>query len=86
MSGDTTTPATDASASPQEISGVFRGDADGATALRGESDKTGPGQKTVPGQKAEAEKKSGTGKKTEQGISARAIPTFVAGEELADLA
>jgi len=27
-----------------------------------------------------------TGKKTEQGISARSIPTFIAGEELADLA
>jgi transketolase len=60
MTGETTTPT--ASASPQEISGVFRGSADGAAALR-EKDK-----------------------KSEQGISARAIPTFVAGEELADLA
>jgi transketolase len=53
-------------ASPQEISGVFRGSADGETAL---AEKT----------------EQGKGKKTEQGISARAIPTFVAGEELADL-
>jgi transketolase len=51
-------------ASPQEISGVFRGSADGETSLK------------------EKEK----GKKTEQGISARSIPTFIAGEELADLA
>ncbi|HEX6932359.1 MAG TPA: transketolase C-terminal domain-containing protein [Streptosporangiaceae bacterium] len=49
-------------ATPQEISGVFRGSADGETSLK---------------EKA---------KKTEQGISARSIPTFVAGEELADLA
>jgi transketolase len=49
----------DAGAGPQEISGVFRGRADGAVALA---------------------------RKTEPGISARAIPTFVAGEELADLA
>src|SRR5579871_4064737 len=46
---------------PQEISGVFRGSADGATGLR--------------------EK----GRTTERGISARSIPTFVAGEELAGL-
>jgi transketolase len=65
MTGKTTTPATSASAStstsPQQISGVFRGSADGATALLAKS-------------------------KPEQGISASAIPTFVAGEELADLA
>jgi len=59
MTGETTTPAT--STSTQEISGVFRGSADGATALREKS-------------------------KTQQGIKASAIPTFVAGEELADLA
>lgn len=51
-----------ASVSPQEISGVFRGSADGAVSLREEN------------------------KKSEQGISARAIPAFIAGEELADLA
>jgi transketolase len=50
------------STGPQEISGVFRGAADGAVSLK-EKDK-----------------------KTEQGISARSIPTFIAGEELADLA
>jgi transketolase len=48
--------------SPQEISGVFRGSADGAVSLR---------------EKYQS---------TEQGITARSIPTFVAGEELADLA
>jgi transketolase len=61
-----TTPAASAasaaSAGPQEISGVFRGSADGAASL----------QEKV--------------KRTEQGISARSIPTFIAGEELADLA
>jgi transketolase len=62
MTGGPSASATGASSSPQEISGVFRGSADGATALRE------------------------TPKKTEQGISAKAIPTFVAGEELADLA
>jgi transketolase len=46
----------------QEISGVFRGSADGATALKEKDNKT------------------------EHGISARSIPTFIAGEELADLA
>jgi transketolase len=92
MTGDARTPATDANASPQEISGVFRGSADGATALRGEGDKTGPGKKTeagdktAPGTKTVTGKKTDAGKKTEQGINARAIPTFVAGEELADLA
>ncbi len=74
MTGDTTIPAAEDSASPQEISGVFRGSADGATALQDAGTKTRPGKQTEPG------------KKTEQGISARAIPTFVAGEELADLA
>ena len=59
MTGETTSTA---SAGPQEISGVFRGSADGATALKE------------------------TGKKSEQGVSARSIPTFIAGEELADLA
>jgi transketolase len=56
---DATTPA---GTGPQEISGVFRGSADGTVPLR---------------EKA---------RKTEQGISARSIPTFIAGEELADLA
>lgn len=64
MTGDTTTPST--SGRSQEISGVFRGSADGAVSLH--------------------EKGKEEGKRTEQGISARAIPTFVAGEELADLA
>ena len=66
------------STGPQEISGVFRGSADGSTALA---------------RREEAElarrprrREDEAGKKTEQGISARAIPTFVAGEELADLA
>lgn len=59
MTGETTSTT---SAGPQEISGVFRGTADGSAALKG------------------------TGQETEQGISARAIPTFIAGEELADLA
>jgi transketolase len=74
MSGDTSAPAARESASPQEISGVFRGSADGATALQDADTKAEPRKQTAPG------------KKTEQGISARAIPTFVAGEELADLA
>ncbi len=56
--------------SPQEISGVFRGSADGSTALKETAKETA----------------KEAGKKTEQGISARAIPTFIAGEELADLA
>ena len=55
-----------AGASPQEISGVFRGSADGSTGLQDTGKQPG--------------------RKTEQGISARAIPTFIAGEELADLA
>jgi transketolase len=59
MTGETTSTT---AAGPQEISGVFRGSADGSAALKE------------------------TGRKTEQGISARAIPTFIAGEELADLA
>ena len=79
MTGDKTAPATGASPGPQEISGVFRGSADGATALRETGDTAEAGEKTETG-------KTETGKKTEQGISARAIPTFVAGEELADLA
>ena len=62
MSSETSQASKSKSAGPQEISGVFRGSADGATALK--------------------EK----GGKTEQGISARSIPTFIAGEELADLA
>jgi transketolase len=74
MSGDTSAPAARESASPQEISGVFRGSADGATALQDADTKAEPRKQTAPG------------KKTEQGISARGIPTFVAGEELADLA
>ena len=56
--------------SPQEISGVFRGSADGSTALKETAKETA----------------KEAGQKTEQGISARAIPTFIAGEELADLA
>jgi len=85
MTGDTTAPAADASdgPSPQEISGVFRGSADGATALRVTRD---AGGKTDVGKTTDGAKKTGDGKKTEQGITARAIPTFVAGEELADLA
>ena len=63
-------------ASPQEISGVFRGSADGATALQEKTEKTEETEET------EAKK----ARKTEQGIAARAIPTFIAGEELADLA
>jgi transketolase len=55
-------------AGAQEISGVFRGSADGATSLK---------EKTEQAKKA---------RKTEQGISTRSIPTFIAGEELADLA
>jgi transketolase len=74
MSGDTTASAAKESASPQEISGVFRGSADGATALQDAGTRTAPREQTAQA------------KKTEQGISARAIPTFVAGEELADLA
>jgi transketolase len=74
MSSETSAPVAEDSASPQEISGVFRGSADGATALQDAGTKTEPGKQTAPR------------KKTEQGISARAIPTFVAGEELADLA
>jgi len=50
-------------AAPQEISGVFRGSADGSVSLREQGDRA-------------------SGK----GIEARTIPTFVAGEELADLA
>jgi len=85
MTGETTAPAADASdgPSPQEISGVFRGSADGATALRGTRD---AGDKTDVGNTTDGAKKTGDGKKTEQGITASAIPTFVAGEELADLA
>jgi transketolase len=60
MTREATTPSP--STSPQEISGVFRGSADGAVSLRAED------------------------KKSEQGISARSIPTFIAGQELADLA
>ncbi len=67
MTGETTSTS---SGSPQEISGVFRGSADGSTALKETSKETS----------------QESGKKTEQGISARAIPTFIAGEELADLA
>src|SRR5262249_15503152 len=88
MTGDMTAPgseAADPSASPQEISGVFRGSADGATAPRERDERSVVGEKSDAGEQTDA-RKADAAKKTQQGISARAIPTFVAGEELADLA